>query len=122
MFFLKTFYCNYGPRIIIPRSNGNLMLDWFIFSKFWFIYAFTRKQGLGEVSLYRLETPARIIFFTTPHGIKTLHPSSSIDMGRPVCPTHKPTHGPWIGLPVEMDLNLKPDWVKLVLPSTADMQ
>ena len=42
------------------------------------------KIVLGEVSLYGLETPIRKFCFTTPLGIKTLHPSSSVDMGWPV--------------------------------------
>ena len=49
-----------------------------------FVHSFTRKQGLGKVSLYHLETPTQKFEFTSPLGIKTLYPSSSVDMVRPV--------------------------------------
>ena len=48
-----------------------------------FVHSFTRKQGLGKVSLYRLETPTQKFRFTSPLGIKTLYPR--VDMGLPVC-------------------------------------
>ena len=42
------------------------------------------KIVLGKVSLYHLETPIRKFCFTSPLGIKTLYPSSSVDMVLPV--------------------------------------